>query len=56
MARQDDKLVESSQGIQLDCHATPEIAGMVEDLLQFRYGWVLDYGRGHLFYMHKLAE
>jgi len=56
MAWQDDQLGKPGQGIRFDYRATPEIAGMVKDLLQFRYGWALDYGRGHLFYMHKLAE
>ena len=33
MARQDDQLGKPGQGIRFDYRATPEIAGMVKDLL-----------------------
>ena len=38
MARLHDQLGKPGQGIRFDYRATPEIAGMVKDLLQYRYG------------------
>ncbi len=56
MARKDNQLGKPGQGIRFDYRATPEIAGKVKDLLQFRCGWALEIDRGNLFYIRKPTE